>query len=126
MLMCPPGFRHASPNWLDLVVEAFLKMEAAHEQQRFAQTEFLFAPTTNSIKRSFYKARVPAHVLALWHSFLEALDPEKSGWVTYKQMLISGLCPEVAGFMCHELGEQEAFSGEAFLAEMMKIHHVRP
>ncbi|CAL1138813.1 unnamed protein product [Cladocopium goreaui] len=125
MLMCPPGFRHASPNWLDLVVEAFLKMEAAHEQQRFAQTEFLFAPT-NSIKRSFYKARVPAHVLALWHSFLEALDPEKSGWVTYKQMLISGLCPEVAGFMCHELGEQEAFSGEAFLAEMMKIHHVRP
>eukprot|EP00435_Cladocopium_sp_Y103_P024705 s1362_g6.t1 len=128
-LMCPPGFRQASNSSngrLDLVVEAFLKMEAAHAQQHLAQTEFLFAPTTNSIKRSFYKPRVSAHVLALWHSFLEILDPEKSGWVTYKQMLCSGMCPEAAGFMCHELGEQEAFSAEEFLAEMMKIHHVRP
>lgn len=126
-LMCPSECRPSKANpVVDENVFNFLTLRVSHFREALAHKESLFGNKQAMPKKCFYKARVAEDLSHSWQQFLDIFDPLQTGCITLKQILRSGLiCPEVAQFMCHQVGNGHMFCRNDFLAEMTKISRLR-
>ena len=122
-LMCPSECRSSKANpVVDEIVFNFLTLRLSHCREALVEKESLFGNKQARLNKCFYKARVEDDLSHSWQQFLNIFDPLHTGCISLKQILRSGLiCPEVAQFMCHQVGNGHMFCRNDFLAEMTKI-----